>query len=188
MGWTVDDVDRLERQGYETVYVIEVEKQNQEVDLYYSGEGVLVKSMLDDDRDDKYLPEQNAQLTEAMKTFIHTKYPGYRLVEIDIEDDGQYRGFVEVDIIHFDNDLNRNVVKEVLFDRNNEWYSTSWDVRQNELPATVTHTLSNQYNGYYIDEAERIERADGRLFYRIELERGNAEVTLNIEDNGSIIP
>lgn len=138
-GWRIDDVDKLERVNLETVYVIEVENKNQEVDLYYSEGGVLIKSIVDtdDDDDDHYLPEQNGQLTEAMRNFIDTQYPGARLVEVDIEDDGQYRGYTEVDIIHLDNDLKRNVSKEILFDKSGTWVRTSWDVRRSDLPAVV---------------------------------------------------
>lgn len=190
-GWLVDDVDKLERKGLETVYVIEVERQNEERDLYYSEEGVLIKTIIDvdDDRDDQYLPEQNAQLTESMKTFINTKYPGYRLVEVDIEDDGANRGFTEVDIIHMDTELNRNVPKEILFDKTGVWFSTSWDVRYNELPADVRTAITDQINtsyaGYVFDDAERIEEANGAKYYRIELEKNDSgDVYLNINDNG----
>lgn len=192
-GWHIDDVDKLERKGLETVYVIEVEKQNEERDLYYSEEGVLIKTIvdIDDDRDDQYLPEQNAQLTENMKNFINTKYPGYRLVEVDIEDDGANRGFTEVDIIHMDVELNRNVSKEILFDKTGAWYSTSWDVRYNELPADVRTAISTQINtnyvGYVFDDAERIEEAaNSAKYYRIELEKNNGDAYLNINDDGTL--
>ena len=49
--WKRDDIDKLERTGVETVFVIEVEKQNQEVDLYYSADGTLIKSIVDTDDD-----------------------------------------------------------------------------------------------------------------------------------------
>lgn len=48
--WKQDDVDKLEQEGVETVYVIEVEKQNQELDLHYSEDGVLIKSVVDKDK------------------------------------------------------------------------------------------------------------------------------------------
>lgn len=71
-----------------------------------------------------------------MKTFIDGKYAGARIVEVDVEDDKNDWdfGFTEVDIIHFDSGLNRNVSKEVLFDKGREWYSTSWEVRRNVSP------------------------------------------------------
>lgn len=74
--WKRDDIDKLERTGVETVFVIEVEKQNQEVDLYYSADGTLIKSIVDtDDDNNEHLP---VQLTEAMKNFINEKYHGSR--------------------------------------------------------------------------------------------------------------
>lgn len=191
-GWRIDDVDKLERVNLETVYVIEVENKNQEVDLYYSEGGVLIKSIVDtdDDDDDHYLPEQNAQLTEAMRNFIDTQYPGARLVEVDIEDDGQYRGYTEVDIIHLDNDLKRNVSKEILFDKSGTWVHTSWDVRRTDLPAVVLTAIDTQitttYPGYRFDDAECIENANGK-YYRIELEKNNSkDVYLNLNVDGSI--
>lgn len=81
--WKKDDVDKLERQGIETVYVIEVENQNQEIDLYYSADGVLIKSIADTDDENSHLP--TTQLSAAMKTFIEEKYAGARIVEVDVE-------------------------------------------------------------------------------------------------------
>ena len=42
--WRVDDVDKLTREGMETLYVIEVEKGESELDLFYSSTGILVKN------------------------------------------------------------------------------------------------------------------------------------------------
>lgn len=41
--WRVDDVDKIERPDAETVYVIEVEKGNQELYLHYSPNGTLIQ-------------------------------------------------------------------------------------------------------------------------------------------------
>lgn len=186
--WKKDDVDKLERQGIETVYVIEVENQNQEIDLYYSADGVLIKSIADTDDENSHLP--TTQLSAAMKTFIEEKYAGARIVEVDVENDKSDwdYGFTEVDIIHFDSDINRNTSKEVLFDKNGEWYSTSWDVRKNELPVAVTTTISNQYAGYQIDDAEYFEMAAGTAYYLIELEGNNTpDINIKIAADGTIL-
>ncbi len=134
--WKRDDIDKLERTGVETVFVIEVEKQNQEVDLYYSADGTLIKSIVDtDDDNSEHLP---VQLTEAMKNFINEKYPNARIMEVDVEDDRNDWdfGFTEVDIIH------NGISKDVLFNQTGNWYSTSWEIRQNELPEAVNNTIS----------------------------------------------
>lgn len=185
--WLVDDVDKLERKGFETIYVIEVEKQNEERDLYYSEKGDLIKTVvdLDDDRDEQYLP---VQLTDAMKNILNEKYPGASILEVDIEsdrNDWDY-GFTEVDILH------EGKYKDVLFNQNGEWYSTSWDVRRSELPEAVETTLAAQITanaGYHFDDAERIEEAAGNAkYYRIELERDNSQdIILKISNDGTLL-
>lgn len=179
--WKRDDIDKLERTGVETVFVIEVEKQNQEVDLYYSADGTLIKSIVDtDDDNSEHLP---VQLTEAMKNFINEKYPNARIMEVDVEydrNDWDF-GYTEVDIIH------NGISKDVLFNQTGNWYSTSWEIRQNELPEAVNNTLNNQYGEYRFDEAEYIEKADGSIYYRIELEKGDVDKVVNIGENGTVL-
>lgn len=60
-------------------------------------------------------------------------------------------------------------------------------VRQDELPEAVNSTLNNQYREYRFDEAEYIEKADGTIYYRIELEKGNVDKVVNIGENGTVL-
>ena len=169
--WKVDDVDKLERDGFEIIYVIEVEKQNQEVDLHYSANGTLIKSIVDTDNDeDEYLP---VQLTEAIKNFIYKNYSNALIMEVDIENDrnDKYYGY-----------------KEILFDSNGNWYSTSWEVHKNELPETVRNVIEKQYKEYNLDDAEYIEKANDTKYYRIDLELGETDLTVNIDSDGNVIP
>ena len=162
---------------------------NQEVDLYYSVDGVLIKSIADTDaHENEHLP--TTQLPAAMKTFIDGKYAGARIMEVDVEDDKNDWdfGFTEVDIIHFDSGLNRNVSKEVLFDKGGEWYSTSWEVRRNELPAAVTNIISVEYAEYQMDDAEYFEMATGTSYYQIELEGNNSpDIDIKVTTDGTIL-
>ena len=49
--WKREDVDMVERRGYETVYVIEVERGEDEADLYFTESGLLVRENLEKDHD-----------------------------------------------------------------------------------------------------------------------------------------
>lgn len=53
--WEVEDVDKLERAGMETIYIIEAELGEQEVALHYLENGTLVKTLMDNGRG--YQPE-----------------------------------------------------------------------------------------------------------------------------------
>ncbi len=93
--WTVDDVDMIERYNTETIYIIEAEKGEQEVDLHYTADGTLVKEILDADDDDKAQSHQPVEMTTSISEFIASKYVGAKILEYDQENNG-----IEVDIVH----------------------------------------------------------------------------------------
>ena len=96
--WEVEDVDKLERAGMETIYIIEAELGEQEVALHYLENGTLVKTLMDNDGRG-YQPESAPQ---AVLQFIQQKYPQANIVEID-----QDKGLLKIDII------DQQIMKEV---------------------------------------------------------------------------
>lgn len=175
--WRVDDVDKLERQGFDPVYVIEVEASgDREMDLFYSGDGILIKTIVDND-DDDYEDHLPGPVTNDIKAFIEDNYPDARIVEIEREDNST----IEVDIIH------ANISKEVVFDLNNNWLYTSWEVRISELPQAVRNIVNDPaYTGYHIDDADFVETADSN-YYLLELEKGNSEIKVKVDEAGNIL-
>lgn len=172
--WRVEDVDKVERPATETVYVIEVEQGKQEIDLYYSSDGVLVKTVVDTDQDsDDYIP---TQLPPVVAAFIKENYPQARIMEVE-----QERGITEVDVI----DGSRG--KELLFDVNGAWISTSWDIRPPELPDAVKNTVLGSYAGYTTDDADVFETPQGN-YYLLELERGEHEIEVKLDFDGLLVP
>ncbi len=173
--WEVDDIDRLERLNLETVYVVEVESGEREMDLYYSAGGVLIKSEIDTDDDSAhYLP---MALPEVVKQFVEEHYPGALVAEVERE-----HGRLEVDILH------ERVGKELTFGVDNNWLRTSWEVAVATLPAKVTQAISQapQYTGYHIDEADFVETPEGD-FYELELEKGESEIKVKVTAEGELM-
>ena len=177
--WRPDDVDMIERESMEPVYVLEVEQGSREMDLYYNAEGILIKAMEDYENDsESYLP---IELPEGVKNFLQEKYAESKIVETDRE-----HGRLEVDIIH------HGVVKEVVFDDSGNWLSTSREIGWNSLPEVVKiaiqREISNNYVGYEADdEPEQVETPDGN-YYRIELEAEQAkDLILKIREDGTLL-
>ena len=72
-----------------------------------------------------------------------------------------------------------------MFNTSYEWISTSWDVYV--LPIKVTEAINaSQYSGYVVDDAEYVETPTGN-YYWIELEQGEKEVKVKINENGEFI-
>ena len=167
----------MERKGIETVYVIEVElrSQGQEMDLYYSAEGLFIKAVSDTGNGDEiYLPA--TQIPETIFNFINEKYPDARLVETEVE-----HGVIKIEIIH------GGYCKELSFKMDGFWISTSWDIHRNELPAVIIQALAeSQYSSYIIDDIEYFEMPVGD-FYVFELEMGEKEVKVIFDSTGNIV-
>lgn len=172
-------MERIERAGTEkeVIYIIEVESaQDIDMDLHYSADGILIKAVNDDgnDNNESLLPDAPSNMVTAVTEFIQKNYPNARIIEIE-----QEKGMIEVDIIH------ENQSKEVLFSTNYEWISTSWEVYA--LPIKVTDAINaSQYSGYVVDDAEYFETPTGN-YYWIELEQGEKEVKVKINEDGQFI-
>lgn len=169
--WKIEDVDMLERVGMENMYVIEVEKGNQEFDLFYAEDGTLIKAAEDVDNNDYYQPNT---VPEVLKNFINENYPGAKIIDIDIE-----RGITEIDILH------ENRAKELHFNSSNEWLYTTWDVKEREIQ-DIANKVKDEYKGYYIDDIDCKESADGSKVYIFELEKGKEDIYITVDMNGNI--
>lgn len=177
--WRVDDVDMLEREGVETIYVIEVEKRENgtetEVDLYYSADGVLVKMLTDAASDYDYGDYIPSQPATGVEEYIRTNYPGARITEIDYE-----HGMTEVDII------DGRTPRELLFDGSGAWVYTKTEVRRNDVPETVMQALqASEYTAYWIDDIDHYKTPD-KEFYRFDLESAQGDVKVDITLDGTV--
>lgn len=171
--WKIDDVDMFERVDMETVYVIEVEQRKQETDLHYTEDGTLFKIVNDSNNNNDHHP---TSIPEILKTYINTHYQGAVILEIDIEN-----GITEIDILH------EGKSKEVHFNAQNEWLSTSWDVREIEVLKVVMDAINLKYQGYRIDDIEYEERPNGNV-YVFELEKqNNPDIYVTVDMEGKVV-
>jgi hypothetical protein len=177
--WKVDDVDKLERDGVEMIYVIEVEKkengQETEVDLYYTPDGVLVKKVIDSGNDYDYSDYIPSKPAASIEEYIQVNYPGARVTDIDRE-----HGMTEVEI------LDGRICRELLFAGNGEWQYTKTEVYSNEVPEAVKSALAqSEYAAYRIDDIDHYKTAEGE-FYRYDLESRYGDVKVDITPEGTL--
>ena len=169
-------VDMIERRDVETVYVIETEQGNSEVDLYYSPDGILVKTVLDAGGNDGYEDFIPSQPSSSVDAYVKEYYPSARILDIDRE-----KGVTEVEI------LDGTVCRELLFDDGGAWMQTKTELRITALPDAVMAAIkASQYATYRIDDADFIETLTGE-WYLVELESGKQEVKLRIDATGKIL-
>ncbi|MDH6358579.1 PepSY-like domain-containing protein [Parabacteroides sp. PF5-9] len=170
--WHIDDVDQLERVNAALIYVIEVEQGKEEYDLYYSEEGTLIKEV-NDHTNAEHIP---VVIPGTIIDEIKRMYPNAVIRDID-----KKGTFFEFEI------QDGHIERELLFNSEQKWVSTTWDIRQADVPAIVLETLKqSQYNNYKIDDIEAMQKPEG-MYYIFELESGNKEIYLTIDATGTII-
>lgn len=180
--WHVDpEVDVLYRnEAVEPeIYVIEVEQADREMDLYYSPDGVLVKTMADSGDDYDYEDFIPSRPSTGVEEYLQVHHPSARIIDVDVEE-----GATEVEIV------DNGVKYELLFDSNGTWIYTKNEVRRSDLPEVVlTAWAASEYaetQGYRLDDADYFQTASDGEFYRLELESRKGDVKVKITPQGEI--
>lgn len=60
------------------------------------------------------------------------------------------------------------------------------DVKVQDLPPAVRATVEKEAQGAVLEDVER-ESKNGRVYYEVEIERGNVEWKLHIDEAGNVI-
>lgn len=173
--WRTSDYDRLERSNAATIYVIEAELGNAEVDLYYTEDGILIRYVNENGNggNDNFQP---IVIPQAITDIINEKYPGSTILDFDSEFSG-----IEVDILH------NNIHKDLFFNTSNEWVYTEWDIYEANVPAIIMNALrASEYSNYRIDDIDFIEKPTG-TFYVFDLEQGNNDIKMTFNAEGTIV-
>ena len=101
--------------------------------------------------------EENIAVNNEIRSFIEQRYEGANILFAE-----QEFNEIDVEIIH------NNIRKEVKFNRNNKWINTSWDVPVSQLPENIKESVQSRYNGYWIDDADYVEKTSGD-HYKLEI-------------------
>ena len=175
-GWKKDDVSYLERKDMESVYVVEVEQGEQELDLYYSPEGALLKVVTDGSNDHNAVP---TPVNENILKVVNELYPSAKILEIDVE-----QNRIEVDLVQED-----RLPFTMILDKDYNWVQSEWDAAWSRVPQTVKDAVTEA--GYTVNENEdeatmiiRPASTGEEIIYRIELDREPDDIILYFTDSG----
>lgn len=174
--WKIEDADYLERKDMEPIYIIEVEKGKEEVDLYYAPEGKLLKAVAEGGSHQAVPTPVNEKVLEA----VNAKYPFAKILEIDVEPN-----FIEVDLVR------DNLYFEMILDKEYNWVETVYEAAWLRVPDAVKNAF--EADGYTFnaeeDEVEMLMRPNGNqsdmIVYRFELDREPADIILYYTEDGT---
>ena len=121
-------------------------------------------------------------LPATIDNYLTTNYPDYTVDESAEETlcDGTIAYEVELE------DSNDNEI-ELTFSMEGNLLFTETEINTSELPTAVSNSISTNYADYTIDEADRLDMADGSVQYEVEIENGNSELEVILDTDGSVI-
>lgn len=178
------EVDVLRRSAGETLYVIEVEKNENgretEADLFFTEAGVLAKVVLDADREagySGYLPQQPGGSIEA---WLAEHFPGAGIVDVERENGG-----TEVEIVW------DGLAHDIIFDATGNWVRTKTEYGRRDLdrvPQAVILAAEASAPGAVVEEVERYETAANGIYYVVDMENGRYDdMELYIDEQGNVM-
>ena len=167
-GYRLDDIDYYETASDGNYYRLELESRYGDVKLKVTPDGDL----------SLFTPTGGGTVVaDAVDEAIQRLCPGAIVVEKDYDD-----GYLEVEIRHEGRE------KEMLFNGQNDWVLTRWDVAYRELPeAVLTAFRQSEYAQWELDDITYTQTPTGE-WYVLEVEdyRTDTDRYLRITPGGEI--
>ncbi len=174
-GWRIDDVDFILVPSDE-FYEIELEKKGEkDVILLIRADGSVIKIFIDNDGSDYNISASS--VPQAVISAFQTKYPA--AVRVKWEKEGE---LYEAEF------LLKNERYDAYFKADGTWVYTEIELSTQigTLPQAIQNHINTNYAGWRIDDVELVQTPTSE-YYKIELEKGSAEVTLLIKADGTIV-
>ncbi len=111
-----------------------------------------------------------------VKEAFNAKFPNAKSVEWDKENDSEWEAEFKLNGIEY----------SANFSSNGNWKETEHEVKVSELPKAVVNTLSNEFSGYEIEDAEMVETPEF-TGYEVEIEKGEETMEVVLDHSGKVI-
>lgn len=118
--WKVENADLVERPGVEPMYVVGMKENENEIKLYFTSGGMLIKTLKKNDKTNDYSPYllPNIAGMASVHSYLDKHYPKAKILEISLDQEDNY---IEVDVLfglkHY----------ELRFHPNGTWFDTRRD-------------------------------------------------------------
>ncbi|MDP5010682.1 MAG: PepSY-like domain-containing protein [Crocinitomicaceae bacterium] len=120
--------------------------------------------------------ETASKIPTKVEDAFKSKFPNAKLVKWDRENDTEWEVEFKLDGV----DYSAN------FSNEGAWKETEHEIKIKELPEAVQSTLSSEFSGYKIEEAETVESPDFSG-YEVEIEKGEESMEVVFDQAGKVI-
>lgn len=174
--WELTGCRKIDREGRETIYVIDVERNKVRFDLYYNQSGILVRSVNATETKRKTVDFIPREIPPAISDGIKKIHPNAIIFEVASNSTS-----FAIDII------DNNTGKKAFFDNNGDWlYTTHELTAADSLPTAVRKALACKYGTWQLENAIQTDTPD-KSTYTCNLIDDTGSLTLVFNEKGRLI-
>ncbi|MGL5562745.1 MAG: PepSY-like domain-containing protein [Tannerellaceae bacterium] len=179
--WTYDDVNLIQRDGFSSIYRVELDdpKSDGEVTLYYTASGVLIKEVPDIDN----TPLKPVVIPQKIMDQLNQTFPSSIYSILDFDMDSTTKNY-EVDL------FGGNRAIEVVFDPQQNLLYWEWEISYKDVPTVVQdaflaagYTVA-QIDDIYFRETPNADPRENITTYIVELEVNGKDMVVIFNENG----
>jgi uncharacterized membrane protein YkoI len=120
--------------------------------------------------------QQNATVPASVKSAFSKKFTNVSNVKWSQENNREWEAEFKKDGKNYSSN----------FDNSGNWKETEYAISMNEVPAVVTTSLKNEFEGYKVKESELSESEKGKL-YEFMLKKGDTTMEVAIDPSGHVV-
>ncbi|HKK77171.1 MAG TPA: PepSY-like domain-containing protein [Saprospiraceae bacterium] len=192
-----DDIERWEITADSILFEIELESSINDIEVVFTADGTLVCTDSDDDDDDDDDDDRDGNnddkggndgdysgnLPNEVRDYLQETYPSYRIDGVEIDDICENDRYYEVELEDDDGpDLQLHFSLDWTFQFKLQ------EIKRADLSDAVISVINTDYADYEIesDDIYRLDWADGRVMYEVELEGDRDDYEIIFNEDGSI--
>ena len=119
---------------------------------------------------------KETEVPQAVKASFSKSFPNAKAVEWSKETESEFEAEFK----------SGSVEQSANFDATGKWLVTETEIKKSDLPAAVQATIKKEFAGFKIEEAEKVEKAEG-VTYEVELEKGELTYGIEFSKDGKVL-
>ena len=120
--------------------------------------------------------QKKTDVPANVRSAFEQKFPNAQKVKWDKENANEWEAEFKID----------NKEYSANFNTSGQWMETEYEISTSEIPAAVNQTLSMDFAGYKVVEAEISETAAGKL-YEFEIKKDKEKMEVAISPDGKLM-
>lgn len=119
---------------------------------------------------------KETEVPQAVKASFVKAFPNVKSINWSKENESEFEAEFK----------NGGLEQSANFDAAGKWLVTETEIKKGDLPPLVQAALKKEFEGYKVEEAEKVETSEGVL-YEVEVEKGEVTYSVQLAKDGKIL-